>query len=865
MYVNIILPFVFICFLSQAKSQISIVLRDSASSFLIEEVVVQQFQSQSFEKILDVQLSDDKGVVTILQGLDADSLFFSTTHLRYNVKEWKLATADCTPCILELSPEKFQLPEIKVTAKDQGIRVLNDTIRFDLNVFKNNSQKDLQDLLQDLPGIEIRGGGEVLYNNKKIDKVLLSGKDVLNSQFDLANRLVRTDLLETIQIVPGEYNLDDDSTPQYLDIVLAKDHQFLADIGVGISHEARTEQKASALFTGDRPLGSFFNFVRKSLDQPALSGGDALRKKDIDIFDARTRLLNKPTEFSFGNLVQDGIDYNDLLFQFNAKLNKDKYISTSYFDVQKKSFSNLAKEETTNPIINQNLERNDSHRLNDIQSFSAYTKHAFELSTKSEFLTYLSFDINSSDTDVAGSSQFLMDTASFSSLVNTDKHDVVWYNSYSFDSYNKIKIKVESDFSLNNEQRNTSFLSTDSLFQFKLKEQSDYIVKQERDRSTLSALIRPTFDLVLNDWNGIGLSGKYIYTRQSDRSALIQDPTDATFNTNSIRNILNYESVLHYNFTKDKIKFRAEAGYARQRFTGIVDNKQDAFVFLLRYNYKITPKILWANTVSRSLKRFSNQELFTSVNFQDNRSYSIYEPQNLPSFLQWNATTVFRYLNTANAKIAIASFSYSRSGRSLAPQVTVLKNSQLVQYVEADASNQFRANGFFRWAVGSNHITANVNLLHHNAFIINESEFQKIISTHQTISLKYKMHIKEETDLNVGMGYSGRNQDFETFRTGFTTFSPSLELRQFLKPKIWLNTNYQPILRVGLDNQHVLDISISSKFLRDKLTIEFSLIDILNFNNPEFIQRSINPFIIREAISARVGGYALLSATYQFQ
>ena len=865
MYVNILLSLVFICFLSQAQGQVKIVLKDSTNSFPIEGVVVQQFQNESFEKIIDAQVSDDRGVVTFLQGHDTDSLFFTTTHLQYNVKKWKLATSNCHPCTLKLLPEKFQLPEIRVTAKDQGIRVLNDTIRFDLSVFKHKSQKDLQDLLQDLPGIEIRGGGEILYNNKKIDKVLLSGKDVFNSQFDLANRLVRTDILETIQIVPGEYNLEDDSIPQYLDIVLAEDHQFLADVGIGISHEARTQQHGSALFTGDRPISSFFNFVRKSLDQPALSGGDALRKKDIDIFDARSKLLNEPMDLSLGNLVQTGINYNDLLFQFNTKLDKDKYISNSYFDIQKKTFNDLAKEETTTPIINQSLERNESERLNDIQSISAYTKHAFELSTTSDFLTYFSVDINSSNTDLAGNSQFLMDSVTFSSLVDLDIQNYVWYNNYSFEAYDKLKIKVESDFSFDNQKRNSSFLSTDSLFQFKLMEQSEFIVQQEQNRSTLSALIRPTFDLFLNDRNSIGLSGKYTYTKQNDRSTLLQDPIDEIFNTNSLRNIVSYESGLNYNFANDKIKFRAEAGYARQKFSGIVNSKQDAFVFLLRYNYKITPYILLANTVSKSLKRFSNQELFTSANFQNNRSYTIYEPLNLPSFLQWNATTVFRYLNTANAKFAIASFNFNRSSRSLAPLITVFKNSQLVQYFEAEAVNQFRASGFFRWPVASNHITADVNLLLHNSFIINESEIQKIISSQQTISIKYQMNIKEQTDLNLGIGYSGINQEFETIQTSFTTFSPSLELRQFLNPKIWLKTNYQPILRVGLDNQHVIDISLSNKFLKDKLTIEFSLVDLLNFNNPEFIQRSVKPVIIRETISARVGGYALMSATYQFQ
>ena len=101
--------------------------------------------------------------------------------------------------------------------------------------------------------------------------------------------------------------------------------------------------------------------------------------------------------------------------------------------------------------------------------------------------------------------------------------------------------------------------------------------------------------------------------------------------------------------------------------------------------------------------------------------------------------------------------------------------------------------------------------------------------------------------------------------TEFITLNPGFEFEQFLKPKIWLKLNYRPILRIDFSDQQVISGSIATKFFKDKLTIQLRAVDVLNFNNPQFIQRSIQSDFIREAISVRVGGYFLLTASYQFQ
>ena len=832
---------------------------------MIESIVVQQFTSYKFEKTIDVQVSNKEGTAMLTSYEGADSLFFTTTHLQYNTQQWTLNTKECNPCIIKLKPEKFELPEIKVTAKDYGIRVIKDTVRFDLDVFRHKSQQDLKDLLKDLPGIEIRENDEILYNGRKIDKVLLSGKDVVKSQFDLVNRLVRKDIVETVQIVPGEKKPEDETPPQYLDIVLAKDIQTLAELGLGISHHPLTEQNGSVLFAGDRPLSSYVNVVRKSLDKPALSGGDAFRTVDIDIREARAKLVGGQSDFDVRQGQEDGIENQDILLQYNAQLDKEKHTGAFYLDYQNQQYQTKTQSLSFSPLTNQVLSEANNNSAFDGQSLSAYIKQKFDFNDEHKLVSFLSYDINQNNEEQKGNSDFLSNQRNHRNQFFALSQSYIWYNAYTYKLRNNLELRLQSDFSFNQKNGNVAIQSNNPVFGFTNATDNLFDLDYQRTLNTLDVVIKPSLNYMVDERHAFSLFTTFNDTRLTEKAKLLRDTLDKIFNSDVARRINNNQLGVSYNYATKNSKLYAEFGLAQIKSQTPSTSVQNAPILKLRYNYKLHPKLLWSNTIARNLIRFSNQDLFTSTNIIDDRSFVNNAFVEAPSFTQWSYTSVLRYLNTANGKIGIISFNYLNSSKSLTPLTQIKDNAQQVTYILAGAINQINIRAILNWPLAIGRLSANVSILQRDALIANENDFQSIKNTNQNISINLKTSPTHTTDAWLKFGAQRNVQSTGLRSTDFVTLNPALELEQFVKPKIWLKLNYNPILRINFDNQQVISGSIATKFYKDKLTLQLRVVDVLNFNNPQFIQRSIQSDFVRESITNRVGGYVLLTASYQFQ
>ena len=73
------------------------------------------------------------------------------------------------------------LKEVTVKSSFYGISVAGDTVKFSTDYFKNGTEETAGELIGKIPGVEVSGDGSVTYAGKKVDKVLLDGKDLFIS------------------------------------------------------------------------------------------------------------------------------------------------------------------------------------------------------------------------------------------------------------------------------------------------------------------------------------------------------------------------------------------------------------------------------------------------------------------------------------------------------------------------------------------------------------------------------------------------------------------------------------------------------------------------------------------------------------
>ena len=101
--------------------------------------------------------------------------------------------------LVTLAGRNVRLPDATVVARYSGVLIRGDTVRFDAQRFADGRERDVADLLRQLPGIEVEDGGRVTYLGRPVQRFLLNGKDVLQSQFSVLN-----DLLGSGEIVNAE-------------------------------------------------------------------------------------------------------------------------------------------------------------------------------------------------------------------------------------------------------------------------------------------------------------------------------------------------------------------------------------------------------------------------------------------------------------------------------------------------------------------------------------------------------------------------------------------------------------------------------------------------------------------------------------
>jgi len=101
---------------------------------------------------------------------------------------------------IAMAPASESLEEVMVLAERPPVTVRQDTIEFNAASFKTLPTALVEDMLKKLPGVQVDGEGNITANGKKVNRILVDGKDFFGNDPKMATRNLPANVIDKIQL-----------------------------------------------------------------------------------------------------------------------------------------------------------------------------------------------------------------------------------------------------------------------------------------------------------------------------------------------------------------------------------------------------------------------------------------------------------------------------------------------------------------------------------------------------------------------------------------------------------------------------------------------------------------------------------------
>jgi len=151
-------------------------------------------------------ITDSKGnfKLSLEQG---EEYTFKTSYLGYKTKIIDISVANDSGDMVEnivLDEANESLNQVDITY-EMPVKIVGDTIVYNSDSFTNGTEKKLEDVLKKLPGVEIDSNGEIEVEGKKVQKVLVEGKEFFDGDSKVATQNIPASAIDKIQVLKN-YN-----------------------------------------------------------------------------------------------------------------------------------------------------------------------------------------------------------------------------------------------------------------------------------------------------------------------------------------------------------------------------------------------------------------------------------------------------------------------------------------------------------------------------------------------------------------------------------------------------------------------------------------------------------------------------------
>ena len=263
-----------------AKAQINIkgTIVSTGNKAIAEANVI--LFSNDHQDILAYTITDIEGNFS-LRSVTKDSTLLEVSMLGFEKQTIALGPNISKTFVIVMKPIINNLPEVVIKQAPAPIRGNKDTISYSVKAFSDSSDRRIIDVIKKLPGISVTGTGQILFNNRAINKFYIEGKDLLEDQYAIASNNLPSADVDQVQVLPDHQPIKAlkgsiKSDRAAINIKLRKDAKSrimgMGSVSAGLPLNARNDEVALLQFNKDL---QFINTIKtnntgKNLDPEIL-------------------------------------------------------------------------------------------------------------------------------------------------------------------------------------------------------------------------------------------------------------------------------------------------------------------------------------------------------------------------------------------------------------------------------------------------------------------------------------------------------------------------------------------------------------------------------------------------------------------
>jgi len=93
-----------------------------------------------------------------------------------------------------------ELDEVVITRKPDVIHK-KDTVIYNPDAFAKGGERNVEDLLRQLPGVRVDREGSIFVGNQEIEKILIDNDDLLGKRYKLISKNLRIEAIDSVQVI----------------------------------------------------------------------------------------------------------------------------------------------------------------------------------------------------------------------------------------------------------------------------------------------------------------------------------------------------------------------------------------------------------------------------------------------------------------------------------------------------------------------------------------------------------------------------------------------------------------------------------------------------------------------------------------